>query len=377
MNFALYVTTKCNLACKYCYQVENGYNDSDAFCGRSNMSLDTCKAALDFSIRNKSLSTGFCIYGGEPLVCKDTIVKFVEHCHSDAYKNHPVKFKLVTNGTLLDEEFIKFATKHRIGIALSHDGLMQDSCRVYPNGRGTFDELSDKIDILLKYQPKAVCMITVDPSCVTKFANSVEYLFNKGFRVILSTPRIDKECKWDDDTLDLLAKEYEKISELYLRWTLEGEEFYYGPFDGKIKTRIVGDAALRRVCQIGDKQPSILPDGKIYPCQQFIENKFCMGDVYAGINVDKLNEIREMRTHTPQICEECDYKDQCRYTCCCMNYQCTGRIDDISPFQCEHERLLIDNANQIAEKLYEKREESFLKKHYKSTLSQVTEGLVT
>ena len=79
-----------------------------------------------------------------------------------------------------------------------------------------------------------------------------------------------------------------------------------------------------------------------------------MGDVFNGINPEKLAHIREIRKDTPVICEECDYKSQCRYTCCCLNYQCTGKISEISPFQCEHERLLIENSNEIAEILYEK-----------------------
>lgn len=378
MNFALYMTTKCNLACTYCYQENNGYNASSEFCGRSNISLDTCKAAVKYSMSKGSLSTGFCIYGGEPLLCKDTIVEFVKWCHSEEIKNHLVNFKIVTNGLLLDEEFIKFATKHNMSIAMSHDGLMQDDCRVYANGKGTREELEEKIDILLKYQPKAICMMTVDPSCVTKFAASVEYLFNRGFRVILATPRIARECVWDDDTLELLAKEYEKIAELYIKWTEEGKDFVFAPFDTKIKVRIRGDQSLRKLCEIGDKQPSILPDGKIYPCQQFIEDKFCIGDVFNGIDPDKLQAIREYRSHTPTICEDCDYRQQCRYTCCCTNYQCTGKVDEISPFQCEHERLLITNANRIADELYEKKAEAFIQKHYRGVdFSKLTEGIVT
>lgn len=377
MNFALYVTTRCNMACKYCYQIDNGYNDSDAFCGRSDMTLDTWKAALDLSIRNKHHSTGFCIYGGEPLLCKDTIIKFVEYANSTTGDDHIVRYKLVTNGTLLDEDFLKFATKNKIDIALSHDGLMQDDCRVFANGSGSRDLLEEKIDLLLKYQPKAVVMLTVDPSCVTKFADSVKYLHDRGFKILLTTPRFARECPWDDDTLELLAREYSKLADLYIEWTLKNEEFYFAAFDAKIRTYINGDFSLRKICEIGDKQPSVLPDGRIYPCQQFVEEKFCIGDVFEGINPKKLIAIREYRKHTPVICEECDLKSQCRYTCCCLNYQCTGRIDDISPFQCEHERLLINNANKIAEKLYEKRSDSFLKKHYKSTLSQMTEGIVT
>lgn len=376
MNFALYVTTKCNLCCTYCYQEDNNYNSSSEFCGRATISFETCKAALDYSISKGSKSTGFCLYGGEPLLGRDVIEKFVKYCRTSAPDGHVVNFKIVTNGTLLDEEFLKFSKENNIGIALSHDGIMQDSCRVFPNKKGTFDMLSEKIDLLLKYQPKAVCMTTVDPKCVTKFADSIEYLFNKGFRVLISTPVLSRDCPWDDDTLELLRTEYEKISKLYLKWTEEGKEFYYATFDGKIRTRIVGDTSLRRLCEIGDKQPSILPDGRIYPCQQFIEEKFCIGDVFNGIDPEKLQKIREFRSHTPTICEECDYKSQCRYTCCCTNYQCTGRVDEISPFQCEHERILIETSNSIAEYLYEKRSESFIKKHYKSALSQLTEGIV-
>lgn len=377
MNFALYVTTKCNLACTYCYQEENGYNADAPFCGRSNMSMEVAKAALDLSVRNKSASTGFCIYGGEPLLCKDMIREFVEYCRDNKPEGHIMRYKLVTNGVLMDEDFVKFATENEIGIALSHDGLMQDDCRVFANGKGTFDLLSDKIDLLLKYQPKAVSMTTVDPKCVTKLADSIKYLHDKGFKVFIIAPRLARECVWDDDSLELLTKEYEKLAEMYLEWTLNDEEFFFAPFDSKISVHINGDARMRHTCDIGDKQPSILPDGRIYPCQQFIEEQFCIGNVFDGIDARKMVEIRKLRNKKPTICADCDYREQCRYTCCCANYQCTGRVDEISPFQCEYERLMIDNANRVASILYEKRSESFVKKQYKLSLSQLTDGIVT
>nr|MBQ4318668.1 DNA alkylation repair protein [Clostridia bacterium] len=50
------------------------------------------------------------------------------------------------------------------------------------------DTLSPKIDLLLKYQPDSVVLITVDPSCAEKLSESVKYLFNKEFKNVAITP---------------------------------------------------------------------------------------------------------------------------------------------------------------------------------------------
>ena len=77
--------------------------------------------------------------------------------------------------SLLDEEFLMFSKDINLTIGFSHDGPVQDSCRYFPDGSGSFVLLEDKIPLLLKYQPYAVGMSVMDPS-ITKTAMRCLYI---------------------------------------------------------------------------------------------------------------------------------------------------------------------------------------------------------
>ncbi len=364
MNMTLYLTMDCNLACTYCYQSDNESSSEDAFCKGKTITKEIARSAVDLSVKKGDDRTGICFFGGEPLLCKDVLYDLMEYCGKIAKTGHKFSFKLVTNGLLLDENFMRFANENKIMVALSHDGLMQDDCRLTKDKKGTFSLLSEKIDILLRYQPDSVVLVTVDPSCVEKLSESVKYLFNKGFKNVAITPRYAEICPWDDDSFSVLSDEFEKLSEIYVEKTLSGDDFTLATFDVKIRDYITGGKRVGKGCRLGEKQVCIMPDGKIYPCQQFIEDEYFMGDVYSGIIKEKLDYIKEIRKPTPVVCDDCGLKERCRYSCACLNKQCTGNIGDISPFQCSFERLQISCADKAAEILYKKGNTKFLKKQY-------------
>lgn len=364
MNMTLYLTMDCNLACTYCYQSDNESSSEPAFCKGKTITKETARAAVDYSVKRGDKKTGICFFGGEPLLCKDVLYDLMEYCDEIRKTGHQFSFKLVTNGVLIDEEFMRFANKHKIMTAISHDGVMQDCCRLTKDKKGTSAILSEKIDILLRYQPDAVVLLTVDPSFADKLSESVMYLFDKGFRNIAITPRYAEICPWDDDSFSVLEEEFKKLSEIYIEKTLAGDDFTISSFDVKIKDYIMGENRVGKGCRLGEKQVCVMPDGKIYPCQQFIEDEYFMGDVFEGIIKERLDFIKEIRKPTPVVCEECGLKSRCRYNCACLNKQCTGNIGDISPFQCSFERLIISSADYVAETLYKKGNTKFLKKQY-------------
>jgi len=317
-----------------------------------------------------SQSTGICFFGGEPLLLRSLIMNTVKYCSSiHKQSGHPFFFKLVTNGTLLDESFLEFADKYKIGIGFSHDGLMQDDSRIFPDGSGSADLLDSKIRLILSHQQDAIVMCTVSPDSVGKFADSVEWLFEKGFRRIYTTPAVGEKACWTDETLAKLGEEYRKISKLYIKWTARGERFYFPAFDTKIETHIMGDLYRHKTCRFGQKQLSVAPDGSIYPCIQFVgEPAYKMGDVFSGIIDNQRKFVIEQGKREPDICKSCALRTRCQYNCCCRNKHMTGQINQVSAFTCGHEQQLIRYADEAANALYKKQNETFIKKQYENRL---------
>jgi uncharacterized protein len=329
------------------------------------MSREMAFAAVDMAASEKK-PCGLIFFGGEPLVERKLIYDIVEYSQKIKKETGQMfYYKITTNGTLLDEDFLEFSRNIQMMVGFSHDGYAQNDCRVFPDGTGTAEILEEKIPLLLKYQPYAVAMCTVNPETAHKLSSSVEWLFNKGFRYITISPNYDISAEWNKKTLAVLETQYKKLAELYIKWTRDNLKFYLSCFEMKILSHLRGEKYCEDRCQLGRKQISVAPDGKLYPCVQFIGDlEYEMGDVFSGIDIDKRKIIEQKGMATPEVCETCAVNKRCNHTCGCLNRQATGSISEISPVQCAHERILLPIADSIAMKLYKERNALFIHKHY-------------
>ncbi|MCL2813025.1 MAG: SPASM domain-containing protein [Oscillospiraceae bacterium] len=355
MHLTLHITNKCNLRCKYCYVQK----------GSETMARKTAFAAVDLAAGEKK-PCGLIFFGGEPLIERELIYDTVKYSQKIKKETgQAFYYKVTTNGTLLDEDFLKFSRGINMMIGFSHDGRMQDDFRLFANGAKTAKILEEKIPLLLYYQPYAIAMCTVNPKTAPKLASSVEWLMEKGFGYIAVSPNYDKSANWDDKSFAALESEYKKLAQLYIKWTLEDKKFYLSCFEMKIMSHIKGGKYCEDRCQLGRRQVSVAPDGGLYPCVQFINDaEYEMGDVFSGVDANKRKIIEQKGSVKSPVCESCAVNKRCNHTCGCLNRQATGSIGLVSPVQCAHERMLLPIADFIAETLYKKRNSSFLHKHY-------------
>ena len=129
------------------------------------MTEETAKKAVDLAFSYGHEKNGFSLFGGEPMLERGVIESVCRYaCEKAKATGTEMRFKMTTNGTLLDEAFLRFADEHWIRIALSHDGLLQDAQRVTRDGKPTREKLEPIVDLLLRYQPDAIAMQTVMPS---------------------------------------------------------------------------------------------------------------------------------------------------------------------------------------------------------------------
>lgn len=354
------------MACGYCY---------DRSKNPVSTNFDIIKKAIDMSARQDE-STGICFFGGEPLLEKELIneaVNYSSAIHKET--GHKFYYKITTNGTLLDESFLQLAKKANIIIAVSHDGLMSEGGRKYT---AAADVNTEKLQMLLRYQPYAIALTTVNPLSVNLFADSVEWLFDQGFRYLITSPAHGAFIPWDEKNCDLLKEQYQKIARLYIKWTKAGRKFYLGAFETKIASHIEGEKYTQKHCHIGKDQISVAADGKIYPCTQFVGNPaYCLGDVWQGIDPQRQQALALHCCGSP-LCGKCAVSSRCIHTCGCMNCLDTGSVDQVSPFQCRHEKMLISIVDKTAEKLYRGKNQRFIAKHYDPSyplVSLIEDGL--
>ena len=142
------VTDACSLRCSYCYQ---GVKSHHA------MSFETAKNFTDLLLRgdnpyiNPDNSPGVIIkfIGGEPLLEIDLIDRTTDYFISEMIRlRHPwaTRFMLsiCSNGTEYFNPKVQDYLKkylHHLSFSISVDGCkeLHDACRVFPDGRGSYD----------------------------------------------------------------------------------------------------------------------------------------------------------------------------------------------------------------------------------------------
>ncbi len=361
MHFTIHLTTGCIMNCDYCYSPP---------VRRVDMTEEICREAVKLILATRPGNTGIVFYGGEPLLKRETIHLFTELCrNAEVESEHRFHFKMTTNGLMLDEEFLEYADRQKISVALSIDGVREahDRHRKTPSGNGTFNFVDKKIDMLLRWQPYANAMVVVTPETLKYYCDSIAFLFQRGFRYVIAA--LDYNWKWEESHLEMLREQYELLALLYGKLTLEERKFYFSPFEIKIAGYIQGGGVMCERCHGGEKQVSVAPDGSLYPCVTFVQDcqktsQFKIGDVWSGFDNEKRMRLYQRAQGPKAPCSECAVQDRCNNKCSCINWQTTGAVDRVSPVLCETERLLFPIADSLAESLYRSRAPMFIQKHY-------------
>lgn len=351
MNFTLHLTEYCNMDCIYCIHEKHPHS----------MPEEVLYAACELAF-SKGKTAGLCFFGGEPLLEKESIYKALDYCEKlSQIKGIPFQCKMTTNGTLLDEQFLRRAKRADMTIGMSFDGIAQKISRPYADGGSSLADAEKAARLLLQEMPHSYAMLTLAPQAVEEFANSVKYLCDLGFRRITATPAYGKRAPWTTEALAVLEEQLKNIAAFYAERFHAGAHFYFSLFDAKIRQCITGQNPADR-CHLGQRQMPVNVDGRIYACTQFIgDEDFCMGDVFHGLDMQKQAAIAS-RPHTlPKECRECSLNGRCTNSCGCLNRLETGNEQQVSPMQCAYERMLIRITDTMADELYEEEPDKFRK----------------
>lgn len=154
LDFTLKAVSRCNLNCNYCYVYNKGddsWRDRPAV-----MPHAVFKAALrrirEYCLLSGQHSVELTYHGGEP--CLLGPKRFAQWCREaeDALSDiTEVKFGIQTNGTLVNDEWIKIFSDHNVVVGVSIDGPkeLHDLYRVDKKGRGSHERVVRGITELL------------------------------------------------------------------------------------------------------------------------------------------------------------------------------------------------------------------------------------
>lgn len=194
-NLCLLVAQSCNLACKYCFADEGKYNENI----KNFMDIDTMKTAIDRYFEHNAENTSTInieFFGGEPLLNKEIIKKAIQYCELNRKKyKFKLKYGLITNGVLLDEEIKNLLDHYNLYLRLSLDGgkNINDKYRIYKNeSDSVYDTVIGNINKLNLDKSKIEIVMTyVDTK--NNLLDSFKMLVKQGFKSFSINPLILNE----------------------------------------------------------------------------------------------------------------------------------------------------------------------------------------
>jgi uncharacterized protein len=310
----LNITEKCNLRCKYCVYSGTYYYERS----HSNRSMGEkiIEKALNFYFNNELYNADIkCIsfYGGEPLLEFEKIKNIGEYV-SKNFKNKS-SFSMTTNGTLLNEEIIKFLIKYSFFLLISLDGPSEihDKYRVTADGKTTFGKIINNLRLIKKlspeyYQSKVSFSVTIPPNVspikIDEFFENFDIVKEKDLQVSYIVPWDTEFFKIFGNYDSMYYKEIEELREKYIKNRINNKEpssLQKALFEKILITihkrniNVLRDIApANGICIPGQRKVFVSIDGKFFPCERIGEfRNFNIGDIERGLDLQKVKNLIE------------------------------------------------------------------------------------
>ena len=337
------VTEDCQLRCRYCYFT--GKNSSNT------MSFDIAKRSIDYIIKNgdifseKSIVWDF--IGGEPFLEIALIDRICEYIKTTQLSEmHPwhnsYRFSFTSNGLLYNNEqvqnYIK-KNKSNLSIGITLDGTPEkhDMHRIYPSGKGSYDDTKKNIPLWLQQFPNGSTKVTVTSADLPFIKESVLHLYSLGIKHI--SINVVFENVWKDGDDIVFENQLIQLADHIIN------EKLYRDYTCSFFSETIGHPVIdnHNWCGAG-KMLTIDYKGDFYPCHRFTPPSLSkrqalpVGNCFEGIDKNKLRPFLslDLRTQSSDECIHCEVATGCAW-CQGANYDVaeTDTIFQRATFLCK------------------------------------------
>lgn len=302
MEFTIWMTTSCNFKCKYCYVDKQNIT----------MSSDTAHNVVDYIcdvMKDRSdENINIIFHGGEPFYNYRQII-FIYNELNRRLKN-TMTFSVTTNGSFFNEDIKKFLQNSNVELCVSLDGNKKsnDSNRQTRNGCSSYDMVIDFLEKMRSIGKNIKIRMTVNTLNVKDLYKNYLHINQLGYDIISFAP--DEGDKWTKKDLDIYKTNFHLILEYLKNKDIELYKYYRENIKNFYFMTI-------SPCSGGAKSLHVSVDGTLYPCMLAVgKNKYKIGDIYDGIDIEKLKEIHKYSLEDNITCKNCGIKNNCRNNRC-------------------------------------------------------------
>lgn len=328
-DITLSVTEECNLRCRYCYMTHK-----NCF---SRMSFETARAVVD-EILDRPIKFDMVVWnfiGGEPTLEMDLIDKITDYIKVRTFElNHPwfgnSAFFIGSNGLLYESEAVQNYLEKNKGIAsisITIDGNKEkhDLQRVYPNGKGSYEDVLRNVKLWISQIPGSkTTKATYSNNDLKYLKDSVISLWEIGIDYV--SANVVFEDVWDENAPLIFEQQLRELADYVIDNEL-WDKYSVRFFDPHVGYQIDDKNKARPQCGSG-KMIAVSSAGKYYPCIRFLdfcmgdaEEGYCIGKVGSGINDDLLAPFKELSIGLifAEKCKTCKIAQGCP-SCTGFNY---------------------------------------------------------
>lgn len=343
-----FVTSRCNLACRYCFTRFNP--DFPA----QDSTLEVGKAVVDLVLASSTMpQVGISFFGGEPLLRFDLMREVVEYAETQAAKARKTfGFSVTTNGVLLDDEAIRWLKQKKVNLLLSTDGMPHEfNQRVFPDGRPSAPLVLEHALSVLEAGLQPVLRWSLHPEHLSYLATDLKALVRQGFDIIAVDPVY--EAPWTERDLALYEEQLREVGRFYVSCLRRGRRVTVKPIDDGFAMFTMDDKQKTR-CGTAMHGVGVGTDGKIYPCHRYVTRmEPVIGDVFSGWDETALAkvqawDVRKAQPASGESCADCPVNLRCHGgACLCVNLDMCGDIYTVPDIYCKLQRINQRVANDV------------------------------
>jgi uncharacterized protein len=322
----------CTLNCTYCYI--SASNKTQRILSREKF-LDI----LNFLKNEKDHSIQFSLCGaGEPTLNFNLLKQLPDLCKENGFNK--CSFDLTTNGTILTREMIEFFKLNKFEIFISLDGneKINNSSRIYHNGKGSFKDVNYNMNLLKENNIEFSCKTVIKPdnkNLAEVFSFFEENKIHFIFSIVTNSFNNHFTLKIEDlknfeEQMDIIINNYKKLIE-------ENHKIYATKLLHDIK-RIHYGEVNKNGCSASKDGFYLDIDGIIYPCSYHSSSiDLSVGNIYTGIDYDKIlkNKYFAQPVNNYSACKICWLKYLCSGSCFAIKWLENKNTDEPSEYLCK------------------------------------------
>lgn len=340
------VNNSCNLRCKYCYDSLNNTNRvvnvNEYFRNR----MEDVVNYIDKLHKYKNQDIRVILHGGEPLLVRSSLYEeFFEKLYMN---NKKIDLSVQTNGTLIDEGFIRIFNKYNVNIGMSLDGCneQQNSCRIFSNGKNSFNKVLDVIRNLNSRDIRFGIIMTINREHINQEKELYKFIAENNLKCNI---RPAFPTLYGDNSQIMTHEEYYNFMKNMF-------DIWYNDSESTVKLTQITELyeELMQALEEDYRPPvcstsescfgnfiSLDIDGNIYTCNRLYNtNDFYLGNLNNSTLqeiMDKCKEYKDSRIKyiLNSDCKECEMFKKCNGGCPANAYATYGDYKKADTYFCK------------------------------------------